>query len=164
MTNRTTIPAITLHQPWAWLMCEAFKRRETRGWSTRLRGWCAIHAGKSVPAYARQGCLENKAIVEAFAARGLPSEPLRLPLGCVVAVARLVDVVATDAIAAVVLEHEGQLGNYGPGRFAWEFADLHKLAEPVPVRGHQQFWQWEPPAALREVMRRADAERLALTA
>ena len=46
--------ALSIRQPWAWLICKGFKDIENREWSTNFRGRIYIHAGKtmdmSVPA------------------------------------------------------------------------------------------------------------------
>ena len=38
--------AISILQPWAWLIVNGFKPVENRTWATRLRGPVLIHAGK----------------------------------------------------------------------------------------------------------------------
>ena len=38
--------AITVLQPWAWLLATGKKRCETRSWKTNYRGEILIHAGK----------------------------------------------------------------------------------------------------------------------
>lgn len=40
--------ALSIMQPWPWLMLHAGKRIENRAWDTRFRGRFAIHAGKKV--------------------------------------------------------------------------------------------------------------------
>ncbi|SMC82155.1 ASCH domain-containing protein [Sporomusa malonica] len=45
--------AITILQPWAELIVRRFKTIETRSWPTKYRGQLAIHAGASLPAYAK---------------------------------------------------------------------------------------------------------------
>jgi hypothetical protein len=39
--------ALSIRQPWAWLIVHGYKRYENRTWSTKLRGEILIHAGKS---------------------------------------------------------------------------------------------------------------------
>lgn len=86
-----------------------------------------------------------------------------LPTGCVVATANLV---GCHKIAAIHGERarcfgndpfiglgdgktytpddtEYALGDWSNGRFAWEFSDM-KLIDPVPVKGKQGLWRWEP--------------------
>lgn len=39
--------AITIKNPWAYLICSGFKNIENRNWNTHYRGKILIHAGKS---------------------------------------------------------------------------------------------------------------------
>ena len=96
------------------------------------------------------------------------------PLGAVVATARLVDAFQVDG-AVIVHSGPGSphppapphdlwcygrsiinpdrplkarvdgLGDYGEGRWVWLLEDIEPLAEPVPARGRQGIWYWEPP-------------------
>lgn len=34
------------------------------------------------------------------------------------------------------------LGDWTPGRYAWEFADMKPIA-PIPVKGKQGLWEWD---------------------
>lgn len=38
--------ALSIQQPWAWLICANYKGPENRTWDTKHRGWTFIHAGK----------------------------------------------------------------------------------------------------------------------
>ena len=40
--------ALSIRQPWAWLICNAGKDIENRNWPTRFRGRVLIHAGKTM--------------------------------------------------------------------------------------------------------------------
>lgn len=40
--------ALSIRQPWAWLICNGGKDIENREWSTRFRGRFVVHAGKSM--------------------------------------------------------------------------------------------------------------------
>lgn len=131
--------AITLHQPYATAFLLGYKHYETRSW--RPSGYnmaagsrIAIHAGASMPAYARAFAAEELAI-----GRGLE----RYPLGAVVALAHIVRVVRTEEVAPEVGALERRYGDYTPGRWAWELTGIRPLAEPVPCRGAQGLW-WLP--------------------
>lgn len=100
----TTLPAISLWQPWASLIALGAKTIETRSWRApaRLIGQrIAIHATASIPSALGLGRRGRKVIgdyeVEKDAAglllRGPIAWPYRLPLGAVVATADLVDCV-----------------------------------------------------------------------
>ena len=38
--------ALSIQQPWAWLICAGYKDIENRGWQTKFRGRVYVHAGK----------------------------------------------------------------------------------------------------------------------
>jgi activating signal cointegrator 1 len=195
------VKALTLHQPWASLIAVGAKRIETRNWATDYRGPLAIHASRSQryvgvdfdspygavvremgpewPSLVREA-LTDGALLYSPDRVGFPpftvhedEYPWRaIPVGAVVATARLVEVVP------IYLEcEEGQLrrvqvfqtglwladpeddgdedvqdigserpfGDFTPGRFAWIFEDIHALPEPVPAKGHQRLWNWNEP-------------------
>lgn len=37
--------ALSIRQPWAWLIVNGYKDVENRSWTTKIRGWIGIHAG-----------------------------------------------------------------------------------------------------------------------
>jgi len=45
-TSTPTIKALSLYQPWAWLVVNGYKKIENRKWHTRYRGSVLIHASK----------------------------------------------------------------------------------------------------------------------
>jgi hypothetical protein len=51
--NVARMPALSIRQPWAWLIVNGFKDIENRDWPTKFRGPLLIHAGKklTVPDY-----------------------------------------------------------------------------------------------------------------
>lgn len=42
--------ALSIQQPWAWLIVNGYKPVENRDWPTRVRGRVLIHAGKKIDA------------------------------------------------------------------------------------------------------------------
>lgn len=40
--------ALSIRQPWAWLIVNGYKDVENREWATRIRGRVLIHAGKTL--------------------------------------------------------------------------------------------------------------------
>lgn len=130
-----TLPALTLHQPWAFAIAHAGKDVENRSWKpppgvNRI----LIHAGK------------------AWDAAGLAK--LR-ELGCPVTadVTRKSAIVAVADIAAVC---DGYMFgcDCGPwqagGQYHWRLTNVRKLARPVPCSGRQRLWHPEP-AVLADV-------------
>jgi len=145
------IKALTLHQPWASLMAWGFKRWETRSWATGYRGPLAIHAAKTIPAYAQEAALELP-FFEVFEKTG--ASLATLPLGRVLAVCRLVNCRQISS-HQVPKDLEGDIGREEPfgdfsiGRYAWITEDV-RIFEPIPARGAQGLWSWAPPIELRE--------------
>ena len=89
------------------------------------------------------------------------SEKLKaLPRGEVIATATLVDVLPVDLAelysakeargnpgaiwSGSLTEKERAFGDYSERRFCWLLADV-KLITPVPAKGLQRLWNWEPP-------------------
>jgi len=81
-----------------------------------------------------------------------------LPTGKVIATANLVNChsilpdpnASVDPLPVLVLskqvvlqpdQRELMLGNWIPGRYAWELSDV-KMIDPVPAKGQQGLWNW----------------------
>jgi hypothetical protein len=144
---------ITLTQPWATLLAIGAKQIETRSWWTSYRGLLAIHAAKGYPPACRNLCL-SQPFLAALRRGGLfqfgvwhPSNN-DLPLGAVIAVARLVDCVPTSQIVDEISEQERAFGDYAPGRYAWLLSDVHALPVPIHATGRLGLWDWQPPAGV----------------
>lgn len=157
------IPAVTLTQPWATMMAIEMKRFETRKWKIAHRGPLAIHAGKSLtPVGGIQG-LRRICAQEPFRgllrASGYTADTL--PLGQILAVARVVDVwrFEEDAMrsedtgvrARLPGRPELAMGDYTPGRYGWQTSGLWRLPTPVSISGAQGLWRWEIPENLYEI-------------
>jgi hypothetical protein len=150
--------AITLHQPWATLIALGEKRIETRSWPTNYRGPIAIHAAKTMPAYAREFCGQRET-VELLEHYGLEAEGL--PLGAVLATAKLVDCVKFSSATGRLVRDRGVItnvrtvvaysvgpdehlyGDFSEGRFGFVLEDMTPLPEPIPARGFQGLWDWD---------------------
>lgn len=48
MTECSTMKAISIRQPWAWLIVNGYKDIENRSWPTRFRGRVLVHAAKAM--------------------------------------------------------------------------------------------------------------------
>ena len=153
---------LSLTQPWASLMALDAKRIETRSWQTSYRGPLAIHVAKSFPAWARQQFLLPY-FRDVFEAAGMVKKEgsrfsLTLPIGEILAIGRLVDIVETDLISIGTALQPGEMrryqygirisgqefafGSYEAGRFAWIFEDLKPLPEPIPAKGKLGLWEF----------------------
>lgn len=159
---------LSLWQPWAslvWLVghqdpevARMGKRIETRGWPTKYRGPLAIHAAKKP---FNTGFYLDRELYPFADALGLPDifSFDTLPYGCIIAVCTLVDCVKITGRTSIdgkivaaqladgreVTGNELVFGDYTPGRFAWILEDVRPLPKPIPAKGHQSLWNWEPP-------------------
>jgi hypothetical protein len=159
---------LTLWQPWASLLAIGAKEYETRGWATSYRGPIAIHAAKKLTSSVVDDIPDEnwdamyKALFPFYGVTGIHEDGLKkLPLGAVVAVGELVGCYPMTGRTSIggkvayaqfrkdghVVEVTGNdllFGDWTPGRFAWEFANVRMLKEPVPMRGAQGLWRVRP--------------------
>lgn len=115
-------------------MVLGLKEFETRGWSTNFRGRFAVHAAqttKGIDALVKAGLYErvNRLLEEAGVSDW--------PVGCLVGTAELVNVIPSETAVTRINEREFILGDYGPGRFAWELKAPQRFEEPIPWKGRQ---------------------------
>lgn len=103
-----TIPALSLHQPYASFMAGGWKTAETRSWSTGYTGWVALHAASTIPSYlglGRRGTLrigdyeiEKDGPGQLLLRGGGLAWPYRMRLGAIVAIGRLDRCVPTSDV------------------------------------------------------------------
>lgn len=141
------IKALSVWQPWASLLAHGVKEYETRSWATKYRGLLAIQAS------ARWGRDQREVVgwhpyPDLLAALELSAADL--PLGFVVGVAELVDVVPTLKVAPLLSENEQRLGDFRPGRFAWKLGNVRPLSVPIYAKGAQGLWWWDVPKVLEK--------------
>lgn len=171
-TEPHDVRGLTVRQPWASLIACGAKTIETSDRSTDWRGDLLVHAGKARPDMAwegggwaiahliKPGWMGHMMYRHAYDVDGVP-----LPLGAVVAVARLADcapVVDEDGQGAnrtLVVNHtdgalrlarypggvkdvtdQRALGDFTPGRWAWLLTDVRPI-DPVPAEGRQGLWK-----------------------
>ncbi len=141
--------ALSLWDPWAMLVAIRAKRYETRSWGTSYRGPIAIHSTKKFDEEDRSICL-CEPFRSALVAGGIKTLGA-MPRGAIIAVGRLVGIARAEDERASLSEQERAFGDYSDGRFAWVFADVRRLPEPVPCSGLQGLWTL-PDAIERRVM------------
>ncbi len=152
--------ALSLWQPWAWLVAVGEKVCETRSWSTKYRGPIAIHAAKRRTAAEMVNILRGPDWIHWMRAarkHGLPiDDPRRmigmggLPRGYIVAVADISDVVRIDPLTRPLSDREIAFGDYTTGRYRWDLKNVRALREPMPLCGRQGLWRLAPEV-VREV-------------
>lgn len=156
--------AITIWQPWASLVACGAKRYETRGWATNYRGLIAIHAALRHPNWWHRDTYDTPeletAIVHLWGAWGWHSYD-DLPRGAIIATAELIychkihrrfsdghpclhiTTLEADMAEISITGNELLFGDWTPGRYAWELANVKMLPEPIPAKGRQGLWNWE---------------------
>ena len=142
--------AITVWQPWAGALAAGIKEKETRSWPIKYSGPIAIHAAMKAIQHTWSDLYMSDEAREVICRRlGLPEiidGPAAFPMGCILATAELVDCIRiTPEYIATLTPDELALGDYTPGRYAWKLANVKKLPEPIPAKGRQGLWNWEPP-------------------
>ena len=87
---------------------------------------------------------------------GLRHVPQPLPRGVVLGIVELVAVYPAEELIgdgaqmefrfAQSGEFAGQLpfGDFSPGRFVWLLKNARPFAAPMPAKGAQQLWEWNP--------------------
>lgn len=165
--ERRRIRALTIIQPWAHLIAHGAKRVENRTWEPTARGlavgdYLAVHAGLSVDLACWDGAHETMPREEAPELRALVDGVVfttperarrefirgRVPLGAVVAVARL----------AAVEDEEPADDAYWCGPWGWRLDEVIAI-DPVPCKGAQGLWEL-PPDVYATVRERWAARRV----
>ena len=136
--------ALTLYQPWASLLAAGVKQIETRPRPWHYQGPVAIHAAL------RPVTPDELARWKVLALRlacgelmGLIAGPL--PLGAVGGIVQMTECRRmTQAWIEEIPELERACGDWRPGRYGYRMEAPQLLHQPVPARGRQGVWNWEP--------------------
>ncbi len=164
------LPALTIHQPWAWCIAGGWKPVENRDWPPPpgvVGKWLAIHAGRQ---YDEAAARELVANAEALRLPGPPPAAGRIALGAIVAVARVAGVVEVadfegrldvkritgEVTEARALEIAASPWARGPQ--LWVLEGVVAI-DPIPCRGFQKIWT--VPAPIAEQVRDAYRARRA---
>lgn len=140
--------ALTIRNPYAWLIAQGEKDYETRGWKTDYRGPLAIHAGKYKPT--RSDVVHMKNTLYQVMDRHHVDSQGDMAYGAVLCIVNLVDCISTgDTMPDTweqlpgMTQQEFVFGDYSPGRWAWKLELLEVFAKPVPATGKLGLWRWE---------------------
>lgn len=124
--------ALSIRQPWAWLIASGCKNVENRTWRTRNRGSFLVHASSSMTSAEYDACVLFVASFAPSLASIIP--PLSdLPLGGIVGRATLLDCVTSHP-------SEWFCGPYG-----FVVSDAVATAF-IPCKGRLGFWRCETSA------------------
>ncbi|MCP4248068.1 MAG: ASCH domain-containing protein [bacterium] len=131
--------ALSVNQPWAWLIIHGGKWIENRTWSTTYRGPLAIHAGRSRrwldDWYLPDGTGRDCGLRNADCGLTLPRRD-DLIFGAVIGLVDLVDCLPSDHPRVT-----GDRWNDGAG-WCWVLSNPRPI-EPVTCRGRQRLFDVE---------------------
>ncbi len=159
------IKAISILEPWAILVATGLKKIETRSRPSNYRGKLAIHASKRIPKWARELCfLEpfRSALDEINMQANYTLQLSNLPLGAMIATCWMKEccLIKNDGLYRLIPYYrtgkpkyyaplpgdpERSFGDFSPGRYAFILENAKLLPQPIPARGIQGLWNWEPP-------------------
>ena len=120
--------ALSILQPWAWLIVNGHKDIENRTWPTEYRGRFLVHTGKS---YSAAEHAEYCDIIREDFGIELPPYA-QLPRGAIVGEAELVDCV----------EHHPSRWK-DPDSWGFVLRNAKALSVPIPYRGQLSFFKVE---------------------
>ena len=131
---------MTLHQPYASLIAQGYKKIETRSWrppAALIGQPLAIHAGQKLIIPKDTACLQavSDCLGEDWAKQ--------LPRGQILAIVRLNRAVAISADRQLTAGREALFGNYHPGHWAWYLDNVQLLRTPLSLKGRQGLWNWQ---------------------
>jgi hypothetical protein len=118
---RSHYVALSVRQPWAYLIVMAQKTIELRDWSTPYRGLLLIHAAKKV---------------DREALHYFDLQDSGLDTGCVIGAVELLDVVrmTPDVLRLKRWEHRS-FRPHTKSMYGFVLSAIQAFAEPVPLRG-----------------------------
>lgn len=176
--RRGYLPALSIRQPWCWLILNCGKDVENRDWKTNYRGPLLIHAGKKLD----PGCFDGDELhpLPLYRAGAGPdireSLPLRkegYPLGGIVGIATLVDVVTSstspwfigrygfvlrDVQPLPFMPYSGALGLFPVPDIAAE-GEIAVRARNIPLRDLDHAYELTQAIAKAEAAKQTPHER-----
>lgn len=149
--------ALSICQPWAWLVASGYKTIENRTWANSYRGPVVIHASSS----GRHYTPENDKLIQDLAHPKMLAE-LEDPrfqtdpdfdvfhFGALIGVAELVDILPLDKVEGQAADILAATGSdippavWAEGPLCWVFANALRFAEPIPAKGKLNLYTLSP--------------------
>lgn len=143
--------ALSFHQPHGSLLSTGAKPFETRNRITHVRGEILLHAAaRPVPL----DCLEDDeyagGLLPLIGRRVTGQEVLTLedlqrlfeaiPTGAFFGIGEIIGCYRCEEMSDDQVRRRRNFGDFQPGRFAWEFANVRRFTRPIPGKGHQGFF------------------------
>jgi hypothetical protein len=125
------VKAITVRQPWAWLLIHGTKDIENRDWPTRYRGEIAIHAAKGMTRDEYEDAKDFVWHIDHDLSSCMP-EPRELARGAVIGTMHLRDCVTASK------------SPWFQGRYGFVL-DCPSPCDDYYVQGALGIWEWSEP-------------------
>lgn len=143
--------ALSLRQPWAWLVAAGYKTIETRTWSSKYRGPLLIHASGKWDIVAQGDFITLKRNVPPDIQRALINAYTTGVLHVVGHIIALVDMQGCVNLTEVWEDEDirGQTLCYFPiplneSRYGFKLELKHRFDQPIPCRGALRLWTLPP--------------------
>lgn len=141
--------ALSLWQPWGSLVAAGIKQYETRHWQppkSLIGHNIAIHAAKH---WTKDEWRITKDLMKRFPRIRQLFDPdgidkMAMPMGAVLVAVRLVACIPSEQLIDFISDEERACGNFAPGRYGWKLEIVKLPEKPIPAKGGQGFWDWNP--------------------
>ncbi|OPY74737.1 MAG: ASCH domain protein [Syntrophorhabdus sp. PtaU1.Bin058] len=121
--------ALSIQQPWAWLIIKGEKLIENRYWPTRYSGHLAIHASKKFDEDGYRWVKEN------FPSLKMP-KPTEFVTGAIIGIVHM-----TGCIDYSSTPDPRSISPWFFGPYGFVFRDPVELERPIPYRGMPGFFE-----------------------
>lgn len=121
------IPALSVHQPWGWLICSGEKKIENRSWTTPYRGPLLIHASKSLET------INDIRLYQRSIAKQVEGIPDALVRGAIIGLAYLAD--------CQLYDEKKHKSAYAGGPFCWLLQHSVAFRDPIEYKGNVGLFQ-----------------------
>jgi activating signal cointegrator 1 len=132
--------AVTVQVPYGPLIVNGIKEYETRTRPTKHRGLILIHSGKSTKSLnwilSQIEWTEGQKRFDAMASVLAD----KLVYGAIIGYADLVECYPVEDLTNVLTERERLLGDFTPGRYAWQMKHARAFETPIPCKGQLGLW------------------------
>ncbi|CAD8121315.1 unnamed protein product [Paramecium sonneborni] len=132
------IGCLSMHQPWAQLVVEGFKRIEGRMWGTNYKGPLWIHAGAKQPEAELISAIEHQYSQLYGNLENVPAFPARYPTGVLIGVVDMVGYVRASEYNKIVPKEKQEEGET---EFKFVFRNPRKLLIPIQMRGSNNIFK-----------------------
>jgi hypothetical protein len=146
------VKAISVRQPWAWLLIHGGKSIENRDWYTGYRGPLAIHAASAMSIFELYDAIDFVRRFDPALAEKIPNR-LGLVFGAVIGTVEQVGCFRESFsmpggygfTKIQGLQLTGQDLHWFQGRFGHVYQNPRELLVPVSSKDHLNIWEWEVP-------------------